>query len=228
MQIFLTSHTHSSSRTFSRKEGRRSARGFTLIELLISFAIIGIITAIVLFKYSSFDSTTLLKGAAYEIALNLREAQVKSVSVVRNNDNNNFDNPYGISFTPGEKTYQAFSYKDEAIAPPDRLNPKYDTSGLAVKVGETTLDRGMYVKDVCVWEVGGVSGNYNCAVSRLDISFRRPEFNSLFYVVANGYTTNNDMKVIPKVRIQLSSKNNADAGFYIEVTKLGQISINSK
>lgn len=213
--------------------------GFTLIELLICCAIIGVITAIVLLKYSSFDSTTLLKSAAYEIALSLREAQVKSVSVVRNNDNNNFDNPYGISFTPytpgmnpieDAKKYQAFSYKDQTIDPPDRENPKYnilENGTLAVKVGETTLDRGMYVKDVCVWVGDTITGSYsNCNVTRLDVSYRRPEFNSLFYVVSQGYDDDTDMKAIPRVRIELSSTNNTDAGFFIEVTKLGQISIN--
>ena len=258
MQIFLTSHTHSSSRiSFLKKEQgndrglaqplnkggfiQPSSRagftppsktaGFTLIELLICCAIIGIITAIVLLKYSSFDSTTLLKGAAYEVALNLREAQVKSVSVVRN-DNNNFNNPYGISFTPyilgvnvidDSKKYQTFYYKDdETIAPTDRPNPKYNISDddtLAVKVDDTVLDRGMYIKKVCAY----VGGAYNCNISRLDITFRRPEFTALFY--APEYDV--DPKVISKAKIEISSTNNVDAGFTVEVTRLGQISIKS-
>ena len=76
MQIFSLSQTHFF--LFSKKKYQR---GFTLVELLITFAIIAIITGIVLVKYKAFDSTVLLKSAAYELSLNLRETQAKSVSV---------------------------------------------------------------------------------------------------------------------------------------------------
>ena len=65
-------------------------RGFTLIELLICVGIIGILTAIVIFKYKSFDSTILLKSAAYEVSLALRDTQVKSVSATRGNLDRHF------------------------------------------------------------------------------------------------------------------------------------------
>lgn len=202
--------------------------GFTLIELLISVAIIGIITAIVLLKYSSFDSTTLMKGTAYEIALALREAQVKSVSVVRTDDNT-FDNPYGISFTPGANTiaskeYHAFRYDDENDAV--KFNPKYDIDEDDTKARNVgpgiTLERGMYIKSVCVT---GSAGD-RCDIERLDISFRRPEFNALFFAEGYGDGTDGDMKKIATAQITLSSVNNVDSGFIIEVTKLGQISVN--
>jgi prepilin-type N-terminal cleavage/methylation domain-containing protein len=245
MQIFLTLHTKSSSHTSRYKEVTRwgfiqptkgrllasqsKTAGFTLIELLISVAIIGIITAIVLLKYSSFDSTTIMKGTAYEIALALREAQVKSVSVVRTDDNT-FDNPYGISFTPGANTvaskeYHAFRYDDENDV--TKFNPKYDIDDedntKARDVGSgITLERGMYIKSVCV--TGGAGDR--CDIERLDISFRRPEFNALFFAEGYGDGTDADMKKIATAQITLSSVNNIDAGFIIEVTKLGQISIN--
>ncbi len=236
MQTFLTSHTQSSLHTSFHKKGQGSgftkpllSAGFTLIELLICCAIIGVITAIVLLKYGSFDSTTLLKGAAYEIALGLREAQVKSVSVVRNNDNN-FDNPYGISFTPfilgvntieDSKKYQTFFYKDQDVDPDVRQNPKYGDAKSANVGSPNTLDRGMYIKKICV--TGKDSDNDTCAITRLDVSFRRPEFNALFN--AEGYGAS--MDEISTGEITISSTNNPDSGFVIVVTKLGQISINS-
>ena len=71
-------------------------RGFTLIELLISVLIIGIITTLVIVRYKQFDSTVLLKSAAYEVAFTLRETQVQSVSAARG-AGNNFDYPRGLS-----------------------------------------------------------------------------------------------------------------------------------
>lgn len=84
MLTSIPSHIHFSS----SKIRKAHARGFTLVELLISIAIITVITAIVVVRYRQFDSTVLLKGAAYEIALALREAQIQSVSAVRDVGNN--------------------------------------------------------------------------------------------------------------------------------------------
>ena len=237
MQIFLTSHTHSSSRISSHKheENIRGfaqsslAAGFTLIELLISVAIIGIITMIVLIKYSSFDSTTLLKGAAYEMALALREAQVKSVSVVRSStDSDNdatygkFDYPFGVSFTPGLKTYKIFQFTDIASLG-EGDHPFYgsiDEDFPAVDIGQTTLERSLEISDICFME----SSTWYChgddpGITRLDISFRRPEFTALFHV--EGYA--GDEADITRVQIKVSS--DSDATFVVEVSRLGQITV---
>ncbi len=92
------------------RTGYSSKSGFTLTELLISCAIIALVSTIVLVKYGSFDSTVLLKSAAYEIALTLREAQVRSVSV--SGEGGEFSYPYGVTFTPEQKVYRAFRFED--------------------------------------------------------------------------------------------------------------------
>ena len=187
--------------------------GFTLIELLISMAIISIITGIVLVKYNSFDSTVLLKNQAYEIALLLRESQIKSVSVVRN-DADTFSYPYGASFAPVSSMYQSFLYKDPL------QYPHFDT-GLTETTGSFDMGKKMQVEEVCVTD--SISGENCSTITRLDISFRRPEFSALFW--AEGYGSEADMKNIQSARILLASTNGGSNKFVVEISRLGQISV---
>lgn len=183
-------------------------RGFTLIELLICVGIIGILTAIVIFKYKSFDSTILLKSAAYEVSLALRDTQVKSVSATRGNSNS-FDYPYGITFTPNSKTYTGFQFTSTTVY------PKYDGSVNAVDIGTVTFDKAIEISDVCV------NGN-DCSPTRLDISFKRPEFKAIFYVPGNSDPQND---AITDATIKVNSTTNPSNVFLIKVSKLGQISV---
>ena len=208
MQIFSRYRTY-----FSPYKLMSQQQGFTLIELLISMAIIAIVTGIVLVKYNSFDSTVLLKNQAYEIALLLRESQIKSVSVVQNNKNT-FDYPYGVSFTPASSTYQSFLYKNGLSY------PRFD-SPATERTGLFDMGKKMQVKNVCVTDSSGE----NCSITRLDVSFRRPEFKALFW--AEGYRSGSeaDMKNILSARIHLASINGGSNKFVVEISRLGQISL---
>lgn len=188
--------------------------GFTLIELLISMAIISIITGIVLVKYNSFDSTVLLKNQAYEIALLLRESQIKSVSVVRN-DADTFNYPYGASFVPLSGQYQSFLYKDAL------QYPHLDLSVIDI-TGSFDMGEKMQVEEVCVTDL--MSGE-NCEVTRLDVSFRRPDFKALFWAAGYRSGSEADMKNILSARIRLMSKNGGSNKFVVEISRLGQISV---
>ena len=208
MQIYSVSHTPSS---FSLNNN--SQKGFTLVELLISIGIIAFISSIVLLKYSSFDSTVLLKNAAYEVALALREAQAKSVSGSHEGGDASF--PFGVTFTPGVKDYTIFRY-----ASATDLSPYYDVSetdpDLASNISTTSMERSMLVTDVCIND-GGVD---DCGIGRLDVSFRRPEFRALFY--ADGYVGNQSNIQSAKIKVSSSGGGNI---FVVEVTRLGQISV---
>lgn len=212
MRISSVSHTPSS---FSLNNN--SQKGFTLVELLISIGIIAFISSIVLLKYSSFDSTVLLKNAAYEVALALREAQVKSVSGSHQGGDANF--PFGVTFTPDSKNYTIFRY-----ASATDLSPYYDVSesdpDLASNISMTSMERSMLVTDVCIND-GGVDDD--CVIDRLDVSFRRPEFRALFYAIKDGAPQTN----IQSAKIKVGSSNGGNV-FVVEVTRLGQISVTSE
>lgn len=184
-------------------------RGFSLIELLISTAIIALISAIVIVRFTSFDSTVLLKSLAYEVAATVRDAQVYAVSVVQNNPTT-YKNTFGVSFTPGSNQYVFFTYAGSGI-------PKYTATTQALntyKMGGT-----MEIQDICVFSSSsGPSGD--CSPARLDISFRRPEFRALFF--AEGYSQPSED--ISSVQIKLGSPTGGDV-WLIQVSLLGQITV---
>ena len=208
MLTFLTLPTRSSS-----------GKGFTLVELLISISIIGIVTSMVLVKYSSFDSTVLLKGVAYEIGITLREVQVKALSHSRNGTTiESFNYPYGVSFTPLSKTYSIFRYATTSTRTPRFVDATYPSYPVSVQT--FSIDRSMQVLDVCVT----VSGIEDCTTpTRLDISFRRPEFTSLFYVDGFGV-----QPFVESAKIKVNSTTGGAGVFWIVVNLFGQISVSKE
>ncbi|MCF7815737.1 MAG: prepilin-type N-terminal cleavage/methylation domain-containing protein [Candidatus Pacebacteria bacterium] len=199
-------------RFFSRSFSAPFSKGFTLVELLVSIAIIGIVTSIVLLKYNTFDSTVLLKGVAYEIALTLRDAQVKSISAI--GTSGEFSYPYGVTFNTGSdsKRYTVFRYESTTYGD----DPYY--SSPAVDVLTTIIDRSMHVSEICIY---GTPLGDPCSVDRLDVSFRRPEFNSIFYADATG----GPFTDIVRAEIKVNSVGNPLNVFVVEVSQFGQISI---
>lgn len=203
-------------------------RGFTLIELLISVGIIAILTAMVTVKYKAFDSTTILKGAAYEIALTIRESQVKSISAVRGTTG--FDYPRGVSITPGStpttasKTYTAFQFQDSTITERPYNDMAESDPDVATTSGTFTLDRTIYVSDVCI------NNETDCSLSGIDISFRRPEFKAIFHGRDSSGIDFSGVAdaAISDITIKVTSSNNTANVFLIEVSQLGQISVSKQ
>ncbi len=201
---------------------RSLSLGFTLVELLISTAIITIITAIVLVRYGTFDSVTLLKSLAYEVGLTIREAQVYSVSVSDLSGLGNYRSPYGLNFSVGGSDYTLFRF--DSVSSTDR--PKYVTPE-ASDIRTYSLTNGVYVYDVCVWVAGAMdcASDEDVTEQQLDISFRRPEFAALFNAHWLDAGTQNN---IERARIELVSPRNTTNIWIVDVNLLGQISINKK
>ena len=189
-------------------------RGFTLIELLVSIGIIGIVTSIVLVRYGSFDSTTILKNAAYDVALALRESQVRSISVVRGSDAS-FDSAYGISLSTDTDTYTAFRYASSTG------HPRYEGADAELIDVFELPGRAVRIVDLCILK-GEVS---TCELTRLDVSFRRPEFNALVYAIDSDDVPIPDLEEITDTQIFLASEQNTEDQFVVKVTQFGQISV---
>ena len=74
----------------------KGIKGFTLVEMVVVVAIIALLVSVVLARYKEYDSVTLLQSAAYDVALSVREAQVRGVAV--SGDEGEFEVAYGIHF----------------------------------------------------------------------------------------------------------------------------------
>ena len=176
-----------------------SIRGFSIMEMLITAAIIGIITALVTFKYGSFNNLILLKNQAYQIALELREMQSRSISAVGNNED--FRRPYGLYFSTANRTqYIVFIDMND----PGEAGHGYYNPGEQLEVRK--LDSRFSINRLC--------SATNCALSALSVTFVRPNFDA----VMNGGT-------VVDGRIEVVSLSNTTNVRVVSVNGAGQITV---
>ena len=188
--------------------------------MLIASAIITVLSIVVLFRFTSFDSSVLLKSLAYEIAASVREAQVYSLSVL--GAVGEFRTPYGVSFEPDSQEYVLFRYGNLDF----NADPRYDTSAPhnATVVQEYTLGRSLRVIDVCITTTDGevCNSDNTTEITRLDIAFKRPEFRSVYYVA--DLPSGTDLEDIQAVRIRLGTDMDSEV-WSVTVGVLGYISV---
>lgn len=152
-------------------QSKSKKAGFSIPELLVSIAIITIVTSILLFRFSIFNNTTLLNSQAYEIALDIRQAQVAGISV-RGDGPTLFEEEYGMYFDLADDKQYIF-FRDSGD-----INPARYDAGEGIDV--MLLDNRFHISSICVNDV-----NPDCStgtnVSNLAISFKRPNFDAIFY-----------------------------------------------
>ncbi len=166
-------------------------RGFTVLEMLIVLGIIGLMTSVVIAQYRNFDSTTLLNNLAYEIALDVREAQVLTMSVSRNSDQD--QDAYGIYFDDDTDSYIIFA-DDQSLNPTETADGKY-TEGVDPKIKTVVLQGGARISDIChAWDSANKKP-INCGLTTGTASFKRPHLDT---TLRHGGGLENDLYIVVK------------------------------
>jgi prepilin-type N-terminal cleavage/methylation domain-containing protein len=156
---------------------KQKQQGFTLVELLVTISIFVILTGIVLFNQTKFNSSILLTNLAYDTALTIRQAQSYGINVKEfNSDGNGEFLPYGVHFEKDEKSFILFSDIDNADNDTDgffegNISSCDKADGCVTRY---SIKRGNYIKDICAEAVA--EGTFDCSNSKdeLDIVFVRP------------------------------------------------------
>lgn len=174
-----------------------------------------ILSGVVLSTNARFGNLIILQNLAHDMALSVRQAQVYGIAV-RRYEAANFDVSYGIHFSlPGEDAPTIY----ELFADVNR-NGAYD-DGDAI-INSTNVNPGYTLTDLCVRSTTGVE---DCAVSSVDVVFRRPEPDAC--VSEGGANTFNAqfecVSQFDRMRLVLESRGGEQAGIIVEAS--GQISV---
>jgi prepilin-type N-terminal cleavage/methylation domain-containing protein len=194
-------------------EHLRPHRGFTLIELMVVFAIITVVSAVVITSQGTFNKTLILSNTAYDIALAMRSAQTyglgsRAAGTIANAG-------YGLHFESSALGSFVFFADILPLAPcgqPDcKPGDHVFTNGSDSIVQTFTLGNGMTISKLCVDLV--------CNLSSLDVAFERPNPNA--HISADGiYSSTNAKACITVTSPQGGEK-------YVSVAKSGQIDANA-
>ena len=211
-------------------------KGFTMIEMLMVLAIFTILTSIVMYNYSEFNSKTIMSNMAYEIALSVRQAQVYSLGVRGQSGNEEFDNRYGVYFdtSNGGKNFVFFFDKKPAVIGGEPNGWCDGTSGesncmACISGGEClekiTLTRDIYIGRICsnqlltpIDEYGNCISGEGSSTPTASITFDRPNPDSIIALDNSG-----DVEAGASVGIVVKNKFGNQRAVIIRST--GQISV---
>lgn len=175
------------------------SQGFTIVELLVSITIVTLLSTVIIFQFSKFDSQLLLRNVAYEVAGAIREAQVYGVSVT--GVGGTFNTSYGVHFDAGAKTYILFKDTGDRIYQPAEALKTLEVGGKNNSISSLCLVTG---------------GSTDCTLTSLDLVFKRPEPDAKY--AANGAVTTASNAII-----KITSSAGSQREVYVYTT--GQISI---
>ncbi len=177
------------------------SQGFSLIELLITMSIMMIVSGLVFFNHSRFNSNILIENLAYEISLTIRQAQ--SFGWLVKETSGGFEGGYGVHFDSDSDEFLIFADTHPSGAP----NHIYDAGSDEI-IDELKMMNNNKIDQLCV--------ETDCSAGILDISFVRP--NPDAFIRADGSGTDKATAEIHVISPKGLKKK-------ILINKIGQISI---
>jgi len=207
------------------KDKKITQAGFTLFEFLVSISIFIIMTSIMVFNHTRFNSDILVTDLAYQIALSVREAQVYGTSRQAIGSGADSDIGYGIYIERGsDSPYSAYSY---IFFVDDNGNLTYD-SGETI-LNRYNLTRGNKIYNVCIFPtptsqkcfISNVTGGIS-SLKSASIVFLRPDPDARISGVSSMVNTG-----MVKAIITVASSDNSIKK-YIKIESTGQISVTNQ
>jgi prepilin-type N-terminal cleavage/methylation domain-containing protein len=163
---------------FFKKTKKNLQAGFSLLEMVMVLAIFGLLTAVVTYNYGAFNNQITLTNLAYEIAMQVREAQVYSLGV--RGSNNTFDSRYGVYFKAGQGSFISFVDK-EIGGTADGVCDNSTGSGCDACTGQTECQRIISLPRNMTIERFLNSSNGNPITGPVFITFKRPDTEAILY-----------------------------------------------
>lgn len=224
-------------RFFKKKQNVQTNRGFTLVEMAVVTAIFAVLTTIVMIRYGDFTSNMLVTNMAYEIALELRQAQVFGLGS-RGYDNptttdTEFRYPYGVfinlSDTEPKQTDRVYFFVD--------LNPTNQSgygqcngsggTGICSCVSDECISSKPLQRNIRVTEVrtDTTANDGTCEADNVDqlaITFKRPSPEAHIERQVSG----GDDYTFAQIKVEAPGSGVKPA--YVLVRKTGQISVSDK
>ena len=213
--------------------------GFTLIEMMVVLGIMALVSSIIVFNYSDYNSLINTRNLAQEIGLTIRKTQsYATTSHILYDTSGNAINDYGIVFskdldsmiyTPNSQNFLIFA----AFADPSRgetqgrrfnmsnwLCGQKSISLYQECLESYSIDKSSYISDIEQLNSNGVatpitSGNVN-------IVFHRPAPDADMCVLNNGLCVAGQNASATQITVSSYNKKSA---YVITVWTTGQISV---
>jgi hypothetical protein len=184
---------------------------------MVSISIFVLITALVIFKYGTFNQTVLTTNLAYDVAMTIRTAQTYGLgSKNAASSDTKFSYAYGVEFDMSSANRsKIILFNDSDVVAPN--NGKYETGEM---VSMYNITRGAIISALQVCDTPG-SGCVSLTGSgdRLDILFKRPYPDAIINYIDNA------QNIVSKNYARITIKATDNTIKYVDVYSNGQISV---